>query len=70
MSGEFDDLADRLAAIASDIDDRAFTLLREAAAEGAARPEADKRLTQARRAIEKAERLLRDDRRRGDEFDD
>lgn len=70
MSGEFDDLADRLAAIASDIDDRAFTLLREAASEGAARPEADKRLTQARRAIEKAERLLRDDRRWRDAFDD
>jgi hypothetical protein len=59
MNTDFDDLADRLAAIASDLDDRAFTLLREAAAEGRGRPEADKRLTQARRAVEKAERLLR-----------
>jgi hypothetical protein len=59
MSGEYDDLADRLAEIASDLDDRAFTLLREAAAEGRGRPDADKRLTQARRAVEKAERLLR-----------
>lgn len=59
MSGDYDDLADRLAEIGADLDDRAFTLLREAAAEGKGRPADDKRLTQARRAVEKAERLLR-----------
>jgi hypothetical protein len=43
----------------SDLDERSFDLLREASAEGRARPVEDKRLTQARRAIEKAIHLLR-----------
>jgi hypothetical protein len=54
-----DDLADRLEAIVADLDERSFALLREASANGRARPAEDKRLTQARRAIEKAINLLR-----------
>ena len=53
-------LADRLDAVASDIDDMAFDQLREAVADGeVARPASDKQLMQARRAIEKASVLLR-----------
>ena len=59
MSGPYDDLADRLEAVVADIDERQFDLLREAAAEKSGRPADDKRLTQARRAIEKAAHLLR-----------
>ena len=58
MSGH-DDLADRLEAIVADLDERSFTLLREASAEGRGRPAEDKRMSQARRAIEKAINLLR-----------
>ena len=53
------DLAEQLDAIAAELDDRAFELLREAAAERSGRPADDKRLTQARRAVEKAAHLLR-----------
>jgi len=59
VSGPHDDLADQLDAIASELDDRSFTLLREAASAKGGRPAEDKRLTQARRAIEKASHLLR-----------
>ena len=59
MSGPYDDLADRLEQIVADLDERSFDLLREAAAERAGRPADDKRLTQARRAVEKAAHLLR-----------
>lgn len=61
MNGPFDDLADQLEAVAAELDDRAFELLRAAAAEGRGRPVDDKRLTQARRAVEKAVHLLRSD---------
>ena len=61
MSG-YDDLADRLEAVIADIDERSFDLLRQAAREGTGRPADDKRLMQARRAIDKAVHLLRDDR--------
>ncbi len=54
-------LADRLDAIAEELDELMFDQLREAAADKRGRPEDDKRLTQARRAIEKAARLLRGD---------
>ena len=57
--GRYDDLADRLQAIVDDLDQIAFDQLREAAAEGKGRPPDDKRLTQARRAVEKAVHLLR-----------
>ena len=56
----FGHLADQLTAVAAEIDEVTFDLLQQAAAEGAtSRPPADKTLTQARRAIEKAATLLR-----------
>jgi len=58
---DYKDLADRLDAIAEQLDELMFDQLREAAAEKRGRPADDKRLTQARRAIEKASRLLRGD---------
>lgn len=57
-NGNYDDLAERLQHIVDDLDERTFTLLRDAAAARAGRPADDKRLTQARRSIEKAIRLL------------
>jgi hypothetical protein len=52
-------VADRLRIIADELDDASFTLLHDAVAEGATqRPQADKTLTQARRAIEKAAALI------------
>jgi hypothetical protein len=57
--GRYDDLADRLQAVVEDLDQIVFDQLREAAAEGHGRPPDDKRLTQARRAVEKAVHLLR-----------
>ncbi|MEP7202378.1 MAG: hypothetical protein ABI894_07210 [Ilumatobacteraceae bacterium] len=59
MSGRYDDLIDRLLGIVEDLDQITFDQLREASAEGRARPADDKRLTQARRAVEKAVNLLR-----------
>ena len=59
MSGDYDNLADRLDAISEELDDTMFDQLREASAARGGRPVDDKRLTQARRAIEKASRLLR-----------
>ncbi len=59
MSGSYDHLAERLDAIADDLDEIMFDQLREASADKTGRPADDKRLTQARRAIEKASRLLR-----------
>lgn len=59
MSGRYDHLADRLDAVAEELDETMFDQLREAAADKSGRPPDDKRLTQARRAIEKASRLLR-----------
>lgn len=61
MNGNYDHLADRLDAVVTDLDEVMFDQLREAAAAKAGRPADDKRLTQARRAIEKASRLLRGD---------
>jgi hypothetical protein len=57
--GPYDNLADRLQSVVEDLDQIAFDQLREAAAEGQARPADDKMLTQARRAVEKAVHLLR-----------
>ncbi len=59
MSGTYDHLAARLDAIAEELDELMFDQLREASAARVGRPADDKRLTQARRAIEKASRLLR-----------
>ncbi len=59
MSDRYEHLAERLDAIVEDLDEIMFDQLREAAAEKTGRPADDKRLTQARRAIEKASHLLR-----------
>jgi hypothetical protein len=60
VSGPYDELADRLQAVVEDLDQVAFDQLREASADGRGRPADDKRLIQARRAVEKAIHLLRD----------
>jgi hypothetical protein len=53
-------LADRLEAIVEELDEIAFARLRVAAAEGQrARPDDDRELTKARRAVEKAVAVLR-----------
>ena len=58
--GEYASLVDRLEAIAADLDEMAFDRLREALAAGeVTRPVDDKKLMQARRAIEKAAGVLR-----------
>jgi hypothetical protein len=59
MSSDHRDLADRLDQIAAELDERSFDLLREASAAGRGRPVEDRRLMQARRAIEKAAHALR-----------
>jgi hypothetical protein len=60
MTGEFDDLIERLESVAADLDELAFDRLREAVADGeVSRPPDDKKLMQARRAIEKAAGVLR-----------
>ena len=57
---DYGDLAHRLTAICADIDEIAFDALREAVADGEMqRPVDDKKLMQARRAIEKAAGILR-----------
>jgi len=58
---DYNALAARLDEIAEELDEVMFDQLREASAEKQGRPQDDKRLTQARRAIEKAARLLRGD---------
>ena len=59
MTGvRYDDLVSRLQIIADDLDQITFDQLREASAEGRGRPVDDKRLTQARREVEKAIHLL------------
>jgi len=55
------DLAERLDAIAEELTDLAIASLRAAVQRGdGARPADEKRLNQARRAVEKAAHLLRD----------
>jgi hypothetical protein len=57
---DYGQLVDRLESIATDLDEMAFDQLREAVADGeVARPASDKKLMQARRAIEKAAVILR-----------
>lgn len=55
------EIAERLDAIVDELDELAFEQLQEALADGATRrPASDKVLTQARRAVQKGARLLRD----------
>ena len=57
---DYQHLVDRLESVAADLDEIAFDQLREAVADGElARPPSDKKLMQARRAIEKAAVILR-----------
>ena len=56
----YEDVAERLDAIGAELDELSFDLLQQAVADGATqRPAADRTLTQARRAVEKAAGLLR-----------
>ena len=56
----YEELAERLEAIGDELDELSFDLLQQAVADGATeRPAADRTLTQARRAVEKAAGLLR-----------
>ena len=59
MAGEFDEIRGRLEVIAEDLADLAMTRLRESIdAGGTELPVDEKRLTRARRAVEKAVHLL------------
>ena len=78
MSERFDDIADRLEAIAEELAETAMSELSSAIRRGdQKRPATERSLTQARRAIEKATNLLRnidstssaDAERNSDEFD-
>ncbi|HEY0520939.1 MAG TPA: hypothetical protein VGC84_15725 [Ilumatobacteraceae bacterium] len=60
MDGRYDELVDRLQVLVDDLDQITFDQLREAAAERKGRPIDDKRLTQARRSLEKAIHLLQE----------
>ena len=60
MTSDYGGLVERLESVAADLDDLAFDRLREAVADGeVTRPTDDKKLMQARRAIEKAAMVLR-----------
>jgi hypothetical protein len=72
-SNRYDDLADRLESISEDLGDLSMDVLKEAMRSGATRrPDADKKLVQARRAVEKAAHLVRDlgDPNASDNWDD
>ena len=59
MAGEFEEIRGRLEAIAEELADLAIFRLRESIdAGGHALPDDEKRLTRARRAVEKAAHLL------------
>lgn len=53
-----DEIVARLESIVADLDEIAFDELREASSAGRGRPEVDKIVVQARRAVEKARHLL------------
>ena len=61
MSGEFDELRGRLEAISEELADLAISRLRDSIdAGGSELPIDERRLTRARRAVEKAAGLLRE----------
>ena len=61
MSGEFDEIRGRLEAIAEELADLAIIRLRESIdAGGTELPVDEKRLTRARRAVEKAVNILKE----------
>jgi hypothetical protein len=57
---DLESIRERLDGIADELADLALDALREAAAGGDARAAEERRLTRARRAVEKASALLRD----------
>ena len=59
---ELEEIADRLDAIDERLADLAMSALREAIEAGESKPELERRITRARRAVEKASTLLRDHR--------
>jgi hypothetical protein len=68
VAGEFDDIRGRLETIAEELADLAIVRLRESIdAGGTELPVDEKRLTRARRAVEKAIGILREP---GDRLDD
>ncbi len=68
MSGDFDDIRERLESIAEELADRAIEVLRASIEDGAKEmPIDEKRLTRARRAVEKAAHLLTDQ-QQGDDW--
>lgn len=61
MAGEFEDIRNRLDVIAEELADLAIARLRESIdAGGTELPVDEKRLTRARRAVEKAANILRE----------
>lgn len=61
MAGEFEDIRERLEAIAEELTDLGIQRLRESIdAGGTELPADEKRLTRARRAVEKAAYILRE----------
>lgn len=61
MAGEFDDIRQRLEAISEELADLAIARLRDSIdAGGTELPVDERRLTRARRAVEKAANLLRE----------
>jgi predicted ABC-type ATPase len=61
MAGEFDDIRQRLEAISEELTDLAIERLRESIdAGGGELPVDEKRLTRARRAVDKAASILRE----------
>jgi len=69
MAGEFDDIRQRLEAISEELADLAIERLRESVdAGGHELPVDEKRLTRARRAVEKAISVLREGDDRIDDF--
>jgi hypothetical protein len=64
------DIAREIDAIVATLDEISFDVLREARREGGDRPALDRTITQARRALEKASRLLSSDSSGREEFDD
>jgi DNA topoisomerase IB len=61
MAGEFEDIRHRLEAIAEELGDLAIIRLRQSIdAGGKERPVDEKRLTQTRRAVEKAINILKE----------
>lgn len=61
MAGEFDDIRTRLEGIADELADLAIARLRESIDNGGHElPVDEKRLTRARRAVEKAANILRE----------